>query len=77
MRNGVPPPYGYCQLHDWEEIVPLIDEAAYETIAQHGARAPEFLLQRLAEAIGREDDREAQRLDRILQRVDDLQNNPI
>jgi len=77
MRNGVPPPHGYRRWHDWEETVPLIDEAAHEAIAQHGVQAPEFLLQRLAEAIGREDDGEAQRLDRILQRVDDLQNNAI
>lgn len=77
MRNGVLPPRGYRRFHDSEEIVPLIDKAAHETIAQHGARAPEFLLQRLAEAIGREDDGEARRLDRILQRVDDLQNNAI
>jgi hypothetical protein len=55
----------------------LIDEAAQEAIAQHGVRATEFLLQRLVEAIGRDDDGEAQRLDRILQRVDNLQNNPV
>ena len=55
----------------------LIDEAAHEVIAQHGVRAPEFLLERIIEAIGRDDDAEAQRLDRILQRVDGLQNNLI
>lgn len=55
----------------------LIDKAAHEAIAQHGVRAPEYLLQRLVEAIDRDDEGEAQRLDRILQRVDDLQNNPL